>query len=568
MTAPPPDPLAEAHAFLVRHLSERRPKEQERVEDLLRHLTDVQALVLALESVAGEEAAAHRIACAAERARTIAALSAILAAWTQVGGRLVLAPPEVSVRTAPLGISERSSDVVSVPALMPEPTSTAESLPESASPPAISTDLIAAAAQVIEPQELLSVNASAAPAPKPEPVQLDQGTLLRLQAHYQNPNGAPFGAATAAGAIDPRTAGEHLRALVRDLTLPPDGVWMSVADWEQAVSVVSDYVSFAESVWPPLPKDWQRDLTAFFAAYARALQDVTPDNVIGGFAERLSSVFSYLSLFSRTYRPGVVHGLARMHQPQGETWLDDARTALVALRAAAGMSALALPVPLEKPGAPRTSQTDIEIAEFLRDQGFITPEAQKQARAVLERLELTQPRKQRISREKLDRARTAFKKEMLRVCDNPACTRLRRDFFHRAEHPVVVEHANLCGVCHGSNNQRAATALKAHLAAAGLTHLLIVGGSDDTRTEVDLLLDGDGLEVRQIDGTRAQTLKVAKEQMNWADVVVVWGSSELDHKVSNLYKAPPPGHRLVTLHKRGIEAMCNEVIERVPFAET
>lgn len=51
-----------------------------------------------------------------------------------------------------------------------------------------------------------------------------------------------------------------------------------------------------------------------------------------------------------------------------------------------------------------------------------------------------------------------------------------------------------------------------------------------------------------------QTGRDAKADLAWADIVVVWDGTELDHKVSRLY-TDARDRRVVTCQRRGIAAL-------------
>jgi len=120
---------------------------------------------------------------------------------------------------------------------------------------------------------------------------------------------------------------------------------------------------------------------------------------------------------------------------------------------------------------------------------------------------------------------------------------------------VPAADPSQCQVCGGSVNQRSIDEMVAACAARGWHRLLVVGGSPNARDEISRILHG-RLELRALDGTIARTLKQARADLGWGDVVVVWGSSQLDHKVSNLYTGP----KVVTLHRRSIQELATEVV--------
>ncbi len=95
--------------------------------------------------------------------------------------------------------------------------------------------------------------------------------------------------------------------------------------------------------------------------------------------------------------------------------------------------------------------------------------------------------------------------------------------------------------------------------AAGILRLVVVGGSPDVRREVGTLQDR--LELRLIDGTERRTRTEAQRDLAWADLVVIGGSSELAHKVSNLYTRDAGSTPVVTAARHGVEAIAGAVVK-------
>src|SRR5690606_38461797 len=95
-----------------------------------------------------------------------------------------------------------------------------------------------------------------------------------------------------------------------------------------------------------------------------------------------------------------------------------------------------------------------------------------------------------------------------------------------------------CEVCGGSANRAAVDGLVEAFGAAGWSRLCVVGGSPGTRTELESLVAG-RIELRLVEGAGTKrTSAHAAADLAWANLVVIWGGTELDHKVSNLYKGP------------------------------
>lgn len=98
------------------------------------------------------------------------------------------------------------------------------------------------------------------------------------------------------------------------------------------------------------------------------------------------------------------------------------------------------------------------------------------------------------------------------------------------------------------------------LRKAAITNVLVVGGSPGTRLELQYLA-GDEIELSTIDGTVRRTQKQARQDIAWADLVIIWGSTELAHKVSKLYDpARCKGKRRILVVRRGVSALAAAVI--------
>ena len=198
---------------------------------------------------------------------------------------------------------------------------------------------------------------------------------------------------------------------------------------------------------------------------------------------------------------------------------------------------------------------DVAIADLLASLGLAGEDAEM-GRSVLEAAGLTNPRKSRISADKEPAAREAIDAEIARLCR-------RCDEATSAEpRLVVLVPPEACARCAGSANARALGDLASAAAAAGVTRLVVVGGSPDIRLELARLPAP--LEVRLVVGVERRTGEQARRDVDWADVVVVCGSSELYHRVSNLYTREPAARgKLVVASRRGVEAIAGEVVEHL-----
>lgn len=194
---------------------------------------------------------------------------------------------------------------------------------------------------------------------------------------------------------------------------------------------------------------------------------------------------------------------------------------------------------------------DRPIDDVLAELGFAGEKAEL-ARLSLEDARLTRPGKERIAEGKLERVREALDAVFARVCAECA----RRAPGEPRE--VVVVAPPLCTACGSSDNRRAIERMAGALRGAGLRRVVVVGGSPSVRKE--LASHADVLELRLVDGTERRTRAEARGDTAWADVVVVCGASELDHKVSKLYTDGEGAcGKLVRAPRRGAAAIADEV---------
>lgn len=200
---------------------------------------------------------------------------------------------------------------------------------------------------------------------------------------------------------------------------------------------------------------------------------------------------------------------------------------------------------------------DTAIADLLRSEGFHLPASFAAARGALESAALTRPGKARIVDEKLERARDAIVRSIVRHCSSPECVASVAD---DRRQPVEVERAH-CSVCSGSNNRRAMRRMASACADAGVRRVLVVGGRPPMYAEIERTI-GQDLDLRFVDGTsNLPNGTDALRDCAWADLLVIWAPTPLPHKVSSLYRTDVCGvaHR-VTVHRRGIEALAAEVV--------
>jgi hypothetical protein len=196
---------------------------------------------------------------------------------------------------------------------------------------------------------------------------------------------------------------------------------------------------------------------------------------------------------------------------------------------------------------------DRDIDAWLAERGISLPDSRARARATLEEAKIINPKKARMSEQKLERAEAVLAERFFRVCAAPACQQAAQA---SGREPLKVEPRTHCESCGGSNNRRAVTDFIEACRRKGVRHVVIVGGSPAVREELEDQLDGH-VQLRMVDGTERHTAEKARHNAEWADLILVWGATELHHKVSEHYTGGPPGTRDKVIHvtRRGVAAL-------------
>jgi hypothetical protein len=161
---------------------------------------------------------------------------------------------------------------------------------------------------------------------------------------------------------------------------------------------------------------------------------------------------------------------------------------------------------------------------------------------------LTRPGKQAISAAKLPRVETVLRERFALSCFE--CSPVVRTSWPRAEVLVVADER--CQNCGGSDHRAAALRFIAACRAHAVSRVLIVGGSPAGRQAVTRHLEG--LEVELVDGTGALSLARARQLLAGADLVLIWGKTQLDHRVSTHFTSSGD-RKVVTAAKRGVAGL-------------
>lgn len=177
--------------------------------------------------------------------------------------------------------------------------------------------------------------------------------------------------------------------------------------------------------------------------------------------------------------------------------------------------------------------------------------------AVLSQANLTNPRKSRINTDKVSQVESLLENSFMRVCNRGDC---KAEAGQRQDGRTITPASDqsMCEVCSGSVNRAAVDRMVQACESVGWSRLCVVGGSPNTREELGTLVRH-RLDLRLIDGTVSRTRSQADPDLAWADRVVIWGQTELSHKVSALYHGP----NVILIARKGIAELASAVSESV-----
>ncbi len=195
------------------------------------------------------------------------------------------------------------------------------------------------------------------------------------------------------------------------------------------------------------------------------------------------------------------------------------------------------------------------VDPILAEMGFTHRRARAAARLALEEAGIAARSEALMAADEAERARQLLSDQFALVCD--ACHRQQLGNSDKQRVPSATPAG--CQVCGGSDNRRAAVAAVKALRAADWNHVVVVGGAPHTRRELQELI-GDAIQLRLIDGTHRRTQASAADDLAWADLVVIWSSTQLDHRVSNLYTAHRD-IRVILVARRGAAAILEAIAQ-------
>ena len=120
---------------------------------------------------------------------------------------------------------------------------------------------------------------------------------------------------------------------------------------------------------------------------------------------------------------------------------------------------------------------------------------------------------------------------------------------------VVPVSKDRCEICSGSDIAASFHGFVQACVDRDVRRATIVGGSPAYRRKLQGLADDDeqAPKLNLVSGTRKREKRRAASDMRSSDVVVIWGGTELDHSVSEVYRGKDA--RIVRVAHRGIARM-------------
>lgn len=171
----------------------------------------------------------------------------------------------------------------------------------------------------------------------------------------------------------------------------------------------------------------------------------------------------------------------------------------------------------------------------------------------LEAAGLSNARKLRVHLDKRDAIAEVLRERFFPVCRRGDC-RARAPDLAGGLDIAEASGPESCAICGGGVQKSAIDRMVEACGGAGIRRVAIIGGSPAGRRQFEDLVAG-RLELRMIDGMVSRRRREADGDLAWADLVMLWGSTPLSHKVSTLYTGPS----VVQVRKRGVSEMAAEV---------
>ena len=205
--------------------------------------------------------------------------------------------------------------------------------------------------------------------------------------------------------------------------------------------------------------------------------------------------------------------------------------------------------------------TDALITAMLSELGITDAAAQQSALDALVAAGVVsgRPNRTRIAEDKRERVGAVLGDAFLRHCRNGDCSRQAASDAGSREALLVEQQ--FCEVCGGSTNRRALERMAGAMQAAGTSRVLVVGGTKEMEREIRNNTPA-LVEWRFENGLTSRDDRYYRADMQWAELIVIWSSTPLPHKVSRHFGGKGDSRRM-TVTRRGVAALADQLRQRL-----
>ena len=200
---------------------------------------------------------------------------------------------------------------------------------------------------------------------------------------------------------------------------------------------------------------------------------------------------------------------------------------------------------------------DVSISEMLSGFGVTDSGARQTALEALVAAGVVsgRPNRTRISADKRERVGSVLSEGFLLHCRNGDCSQQAAGVGD--PRGLLLVDQPFCEMCGGSTNRSALERMAQTLKAAGMGRVLVVGGTEAQAREIRQNTP-DSVEWRFVTTQTSRDARYYRGDRDWADVIVIWASTPLPHKVSRHFEGKGDSRR-ISVTRRGVAALADEV---------
>ena len=197
------------------------------------------------------------------------------------------------------------------------------------------------------------------------------------------------------------------------------------------------------------------------------------------------------------------------------------------------------------------TNTSIRKEQLLRSLGYGGPLADVDV--LLERAGLSRAGRRAIHPDKTKAVEAVLDEHFVLHCGRGDC-QMAAAADAGSRSLCIASGPEFCSVCGGSAATQAIDEMCRACEAAGWKRLCVLGGSPTAREQLSGRV-GRRLELRLVDGLAARSGKQASSDIAWADHVVIWATTQLNHSASKPYEGP----KVSVAWNRGLRSLARHV---------